>query len=175
MARSGRVCLNMMLVLLMHSQSETSFFDISFSFKGLTLIETNIFSSCGLEPIPPSMSPCIVSSSLLILSQFIQNSLTSKVDSSKHQKKEGNVDRNRGWFSQPKKKKRISRRRKRERERRAKNVGTKKKKKPRKMKSCKMSHVVCVAEFGFKKTQMEIRKGWFLRSLVFDTRISADL
>ena len=74
-----------------------------------------------------------------------------------------------------KKKKRISRRRKRERERRAKNVGTKKKKKPRKMKSCKMSHVVCVAEFGFKKTQMEIRKGWFLRSLVFDTRISADL
>lgn len=63
----------------------------------------------------------------------------------------------------------------RERERRAKNVGTKKKKKPRKMKSCKMSHVVCVAEFGFKKTQMEIRKGWFLRSLVFDTRISADL
>ena len=51
----------------------------------------------------------------------------------------------------------------------------KKKKKPRKMKSCKMSHVVCVAEFGFKKTQMEIRKGWFLRSLVFDTRISADL
>lgn len=129
MARSGRVCLNMMLVLLMHSQSETSFFDISFSFKGLTLIETNIFSSCGLEPIPPSMSPCIVSSSLLILSQFIQNSLTSKVDSSKHQKKEGNVDRNRGWFSQPKKKKRISRRRKRERERRAKNVGTKKKKK----------------------------------------------
>ena len=39
----------------------------------------------------------------------------------------------------------------------------KKKKKPRKMKSCKMSHVVCVAEFGFKKTQMEIRKGLFLR------------
>ena len=54
-------------------------------------------------------------------------------------------------------------------------LGKKKKKKPRKMKSCKMSHVVCVAEFGFKKTQMEIRKGWFLRSLVFDTRISADL
>lgn len=54
-------------------------------------------------------------------------------------------------------------------------LGQKKKKKPRKMKSCKMSHVVCVAEFGFKKTQMEIRKGWFLRSLVFDTRISADL
>ena len=128
MARSGRVCLNMMLVLLMHSQSETSFFDISFSFKGLTLIETNIFSSCGLEPIPPSMSPCIVSSSLLILSQFIQNSLTSKVDSSKHQKKEGNVDRNRGWFSQPKKKKRISRRRKREREKSQKCWDKKKKK-----------------------------------------------
>ena len=54
-------------------------------------------------------------------------------------------------------------------------LGQKQKKKPRKMKSCKMSHVVCLAEFGFKKTQMEIRKGWFLRSLVFDTRISADL
>ena len=127
MARSGRVCLNMMLVLLMHSQSETSFFDISFSFKGLTLIETNIFSSCGLEPIPPSMSPCIVSSSLLILSQFIQNSLTSKVDSSKHQKKEGNVDRNRGWFSQQKKKMNIKEEKEREREE-PKMLGQKKKK-----------------------------------------------
>ena len=62
-----------------------------------------------------------------------------------------------------------------EREREEPKMLGQKKKKPRKMKSCKMSHVVCVAEFGFKKTQMEIRKGWFLRSLVFDTRISADL
>ena len=69
----------------------------------------------------------------------------------------------------------IKEEKEREREKSQKCWDQKKKKKPRKMKSCKMSHVVCVAEFGFKKTQMEIRKGWFLRSLVFDTRISADL
>ena len=77
-------------------------------------------------------------------------------------------------FPAKKKKKNIKEEKEREREE-PKMLGQKKKKKPRKMKSCKMSHVVCVAEFGFKKTQMEIRKGWFLRSLVFDTRISADL
>lgn len=59
MERSGMLLLNIMVVLLMHSQSQTSFLAISFSFKGLILIDTKILSSW---PLDPCKSPNINSS-----------------------------------------------------------------------------------------------------------------
>ncbi|KAE8057199.1 hypothetical protein FH972_013908 [Carpinus fangiana] len=67
MARSGRLCLNLMEFPLTHSQSDASFLKISFSFKGLTLTETKILSSW---PFDPGVPPRTISSSPIIVRAF---------------------------------------------------------------------------------------------------------
>lgn len=70
-----------MVLLLMHSHSESSFLAISFSFKGLNLTATNIFSPGALDTWESDIVDCVEcidSSSLNDLISFVKDQMHLK-------------------------------------------------------------------------------------------------